>query len=42
MLSEHIPVLHVMHNGKLNEHPPLAEARVEGNDLVYGVGTLGL
>ena len=42
VLIEHIPVLHVMHTGKLNEHPPLAEARVEGNDLVYDVGTLGL
>lgn len=29
VLIEHIPVLHVMHTGKLNEHPPLAEARVE-------------
>ncbi len=41
-LVEQVPVFHLMHTGKLSEHPPLAEARVEGTDLIYDVGTLGL
>lgn len=35
VLVEGVPVSHLMHTGKLNEHPPLAEARVVGVDLVY-------
>ena len=42
VLVEQVPVRHIMHTGKLTDHPPLAEARVEGNDLVYDVGTLEL
>lgn len=35
VLIEGVPVRHIMHTGKLNDHPPLAEARVEGSALVY-------
>lgn len=42
VLVEQVPVQHIMHTGKLTDHPPLAEARVEGRDLVYDVGTLDL
>lgn len=42
VLIEHVPVFHLMHTGKLNEHPPLEEARVEGTDLIYDVGTLSV
>lgn len=31
-------VLHLMHDGKLREHPPLPEARVENARLVYDRG----
>lgn len=31
-------VVHLMHDGKLREHPPMAEARVDGARLVYDVG----
>jgi uncharacterized protein (DUF488 family) len=42
VLVEQVPVRHIMHTGKLTDHPPLAEARVEGSDLVYDVGALEL
>ncbi len=35
VLIEGVPVCHIMHTGKLNEHPPLGEARIDGADLVY-------
>lgn len=31
-------VLHLMHDGKLRDHPPMPEARVEGARLVYDRG----
>ncbi|RAU93428.1 hypothetical protein DQP56_19130 [Mycolicibacter senuensis] len=30
-----VPVCHLMHDGKLREHRPMAEARVDGDVLVY-------
>lgn len=42
VLVEQIQVRHIMPNGTLSDHPPLPEARVEGNNLVYDGGTLGL
>lgn len=35
VLVEGVPVLHLMHDGRLTPHPPLAEARVEEGDVVY-------
>ena len=35
VLVEGVPVRHIMHTGKLIDHPPLAEARIEGSELVY-------
>ena len=32
------PVLHLMHDGKLREHRPIPEARVDGARLVYDGG----
>jgi uncharacterized protein (DUF488 family) len=32
------PVLHLMHDGRLNEHRPIPEARVDGARLVYDGG----
>jgi uncharacterized protein (DUF488 family) len=33
------PVLHLMHDGRLHEHRPIPEARVDGARLVYDGGT---
>ena len=32
------PVLHLFHDGRLAPHPPMEEARVEGDHLVYDGG----
>ena len=42
ILLRRTPVLHLFHDGRLQPHPVTAEARVEGDDLVYDVGTLPL
>ncbi|ORW97415.1 DUF488 domain-containing protein [Mycolicibacter terrae] len=34
-LVREVPVRHLMHDGKLREHRPTAEARVDGDVLVY-------
>jgi len=39
VLVRHVPVVHLMHDGRLIEHPPFAEARVrEDGLLVYDGG----
>lgn len=41
-LVEGVPVEHLFHDGRLQSHPPMTAARVEGNDLVYDlVETVG-
>lgn len=44
VLVEKIPVFHLMHDGRVTPHPPMAEARVEGGDVIYdgGEASLGL
>ncbi|HEX6310623.1 MAG TPA: DUF488 domain-containing protein [Acidimicrobiia bacterium] len=38
VLLRHETVLHVLHDGRVTEHRPLEEARVEGDRLVYDAG----
>ena len=32
------PVLHLMHDARIGQHPPMAEARIDGTRLVYDGG----
>jgi uncharacterized protein (DUF488 family) len=38
VLLRHEPVLHLFHDGRLAEHHPMEDARVEGDHLVYDAG----
>ena len=40
VLLHEVPVRHLMHDGRLVEHPPSTGARVVGGGLVYDVGAL--